>query len=223
MMSATPGKTSDELSCVKCERLVAARTAIVLPTPCPPMGLLAIGEAPGAEEEFVGEGFVGQAGRVLDALLVKHGLERNRDYGVANIVRCRPPSKPNSTEIGNCLPWLSKFLLSCRPKVLLLVGAVSVEAFLGKGSLLYHIVRQSRSPALSVEDAHHELQPALHKLHNLVGGVIAVPMPHTSGLAWYRRAPDGRYWHEWGTEQVALAAKLFRDVNAKTGFVRIPA
>ncbi|TXF11655.1 uracil-DNA glycosylase family protein [Pelomicrobium methylotrophicum] len=41
--------------------------------------MLAIGEAPGAEEDEIGEGFVGQAGRVLDAMLWRRGLERNRD------------------------------------------------------------------------------------------------------------------------------------------------
>ena len=149
---------------------------------------------------------------MLDALLVKYGLERNRDYGVANIVRCRPPKgKPYREEVDSCLPWLANFLLQCQPKVLLLVGAVAVEAFLGKSPLLHHIERQSRSPVLLAKDAHPKLQAALRKLHDLVGGVMAVPMPHTSGLAWNRKAPDGRYWRVWGEQQVAVAAKLFME------------
>lgn len=205
-----PSEALPEQMCVRCERLVASRTAIVLPTPCPPRGLLAIGEAPGAEEDELGEGFVGQAGRVLDALLVRNGLERNRDYGVANVVRCRPPHRsPSPSEIERCLPWLAEFLLESRPRILLLVGAIAVKAFLGKATLSYYIEQQNRSPILLAKDAHPRLQAALRTLHDLVGGVLAVPMPHTSGLAWNRRSPDGRYWRELGEQQVALAAKLY--------------
>lgn len=201
---------SNEQMCARCERLVASRTTIVLPTPCPPGGLLAIGEAPGVEEDELGEGFVGQAGRVLDALLAGQGLERNRDYGVANIVRCRLPNdKPSRAEIDNCLPWLAGFLLQCRPRLLLLVGAVATEAFLGRLPLLAHIEQYRRSPVLLVKNANPRLQMALRELHGLVDGVMAVPMPHTSGMAWNRKAPDGRCWREWGAEQVAHAAKLF--------------
>jgi uracil-DNA glycosylase family 4 len=113
MMNDCGLKLSHEPECRLCGRLAESRTRIVFPTPCPPGGLLAIGEAPAADEDEVGEGFVGRAGRVLDALLAQYGLERNRDYGVANIVRCRPENnrKPDWQEITNCLPWLAVFLL----------------------------------------------------------------------------------------------------------------
>jgi DNA polymerase len=157
----------------------------------------------------VGEGFVGQAGRVLDALLVQHGLERNRDYGVANIVRCRPENnrKPDRREIGNCLPWLATFLLEWRPSVLLLVGATATEVFLGAGPLLWQVQRSRKSPLLVAKDSHVLLQPVLRALHSMTGGVFAVPMPHTSGMAWNRKAPNGKVWREIGKEQVALAAE----------------
>ena len=211
-----PSKPSGEQVCARCERLLASRTAIVLPTPCPPTGLLAIGEAPGAEEDWLGEGFVGQAGRVLDALLVKHGLERNRDYGVANIVRCRPPGnrRPDKTEIANCLPWLASFLLECRPSVLLLVGATATEVFLGPGPLHWQIERSRNSPVLLAKDAHPILQPAIRALHSLSGAVFAIPMPHTSGMAWNRRASNGKVWREIGEEQVELAVECLEFSHA---------
>jgi DNA polymerase len=198
-----------EFDCKLCPGLAASRTQIVFPTPCPRAGLLAIGEAPGAEEDELGEGFVGQAGRTLDALLVRHGLERNRDYGVANIVRCRPDGnrKPSKDEIDHCLPWLSAFLLRTRSRVLLLAGATAAEAFLGPGPLNWHIERSRRSPLLLAKDAHPILQPAIRRLHGAVDGIFAIPMPHTSGMAWNRKAPNGKAWREIGEEQVELAVE----------------
>ncbi|GLW61513.1 hypothetical protein Hthe01_18620 [Hydrogenophilus thermoluteolus] len=195
--------------CEKCPRLVASRTQIVYPVPCPPGGLLVIGEAPGADEDEIGEGFVGQAGRTLDALLVRHGLERNRDYGVANIVRCRPEGnrKPTREEVANCLPHLAAFLVEARPKMLLLVGSTAVEVFLGPGPLLWHIERSRNSPVLLAKDAHPILQPAIRRLHDAVACLMAVPMPHTSGMAWNRKAPSGKKWREIGEEQVLMAAE----------------
>lgn len=202
-------KLSQEPECRLCPRLAASRTRIVFPTPCPPGGLLAVGEAPGVEEDEIGEGFVGQAGRTLDTLLVRHGLERNRDYGVANIVRCRPANNrsPDRKEIDNCLPWLAAFLLECRPTVLLLVGTTATEVFLGPGPLHWQIERSRKSPVLLAKDAHPILQPAIRTLHSMAGGVCAVPMPHTSGMAWNRRASNGKVWREIGEEQVELAVE----------------
>ncbi|MCX8016778.1 MAG: uracil-DNA glycosylase [Rhodocyclaceae bacterium] len=198
--------------CARCERLVASRRQIVAPTACPPLGILAVGEAPGAQEDEAGEGFVGPAGCVLDALLSGLGIERNRDYGVANLVRCRPPGnrKPTRQEIAACLPSLACFLLECRPKILLLVGATATETFMGSGSLFSQIERSRNNPIALAKDAPPSIQPAIRELHRLVGGLLMIPMPHTSGLAWNRRAPDGRLWQEIGAEQAALAVRHFK-------------
>lgn len=205
-------KSTREHECRLCPELVASRTQIVFPTPCPPGGLLAIGEAPGMEEDDIGEGFVGRAGRTLDALLVQHGIERNRDYGVANIVRCRPKDnrKPYKHETDNCLLWLSIFLLRTRPKVLLLVGSMATEVFLGPGPLYWHIERSRKSPVLLAKDALPPLRYAIRLLHGMLDGVFAVPMPHTSGMAWNRRAPNGKVWREIGEEQVELAVECLK-------------
>lgn len=207
----SPSNRQDD--CHLCSRLSTSRTQIVHPTPCPHGGLLAIGEAPGADEDEIGEGFVGQAGRTLDALLVRHGLERNRDYGVANIVRCRPEDnrRPARHEIDNCLPWLSAFLLRTRPRVLLLVGTTATEVFLGPGPLYWHVERSRRSAALLAKDAHPTLRHAIRLLHGMLDGVFAVPMPHTSGLAWNRKCPSGKRWSEIGAEQAANAVALLRN------------
>lgn len=216
MMKSSGQPSIPRNECSHCPLLAASRTQIVLPTPCPQGGLLAIGEAPGAEEDEIGEGFVGQAGRTLDAMFVRHGLERNRDYGVANIVRCRAENnrKPFKEEARNCLPNLASFLLEAQPRVLLLIGGSAVEAFLGKGPLYWHIERSRRSAVLLAKDAHPMLQPAIRALHRRLGCVYSVPMPHTSGMAWNRKTPDGRVWRDIGAEQVATAVRILVDRNA---------
>ncbi|WP_413880430.1 uracil-DNA glycosylase family protein [Candidatus Aalborgicola defluviihabitans] len=58
--------------CERCTELVTCRTAsskIVVATPCRKGGILAIGEAPGSEEDVRGIGFSGDAGKTLRALL----------------------------------------------------------------------------------------------------------------------------------------------------------
>ncbi|TXF11557.1 uracil-DNA glycosylase family protein [Pelomicrobium methylotrophicum] len=132
------------------------------------------------------------------------------------MVRCRPPAnrKPSKAEIDHCLPWLSAFLLRTRPKVLLLVGTTATEVFLGPGPLYWHIERSRKSPVLLAKDAHPILKPAILRLHGVLDGVFAVPMPHTSGMAWNRKAPGGKYWRDVGAEQVELAVECLALSNA---------
>lgn len=199
------------VDCRRCVELVSSRRRIVYPTKCQPGGLVAIGEAPGASEDIDGEGFTGTAGRVLDSLLLQNGLERNRDYGVANLVRCRPHKnrRPSASEINNCLAKLAGFLVEARPRVLLLVGGEASKAFLGHGLLSWHIERARRSPILLARYAHRALQDAIRDLHR-GGAVYAVPMPHTSGMAWNRNAPGGVPWRDIGARQVEFAAALWK-------------
>ena len=52
--------------------------------------LMFVGEAPGFHEDQQGKPFVGQAGKLLDKLLVEIGLEREQCF-IANVLKCRPP------------------------------------------------------------------------------------------------------------------------------------
>ncbi len=190
------------MSCGFCPSLCQSRTQIVLPTPCPVGGLLAIGEAPGADEDTKGEGFVGRAGKTLDTLLAAHGISREA-YGRANIVRCRPEGnrKPTALEAATCLPKLAEFIQECQPGVILLVGGTPTAAFLGAGSL-YRRIQESRQSAFTDLRLGH---PGLARLGRR--GVLAVPMPHSSPLAFNRNSPDGRKWSVIAREQVALAVE----------------
>ncbi len=91
-----------------------------------------IGEAPGAEEDRLGEPFVGQAGKLLDLMLASLGLSRKENVYIANILKCRPPNnrRPESTEVQACISFLYRQLALVQPKVLLVLGATAAHALL---------------------------------------------------------------------------------------------
>lgn len=97
-----------------------------------------IGEGPGAEEDARGEPFVGQAGRLLDAMLSAIDLRRSEDVYITNAVKCRPPGNrtPEATEMGACLPYLRRQIELVRPRIIVLLGKAAVHAVLGEEGTL---------------------------------------------------------------------------------------
>ena len=75
----------------ECPHLAETRTQTVFGTGSPETRLMFIGEAPGADEDRLGEPFVGRAGQLLTDMITKGmGLSRDQVY-IANILKCRPP------------------------------------------------------------------------------------------------------------------------------------
>ncbi len=93
---------------------------------------LFIGEGPGSEEDAQGEPFVGQAGKLLDAMLAAIDLERGRNVYIANAVKCRPPGNrtPEADEMAACWPWLKRQIALIRPKLIVLLGRAAMQAVL---------------------------------------------------------------------------------------------
>lgn len=179
-----------------------------MPTPCKLRGILAIGEAPGADEDMAGEGFVGRAGKTLDLLFSEVGISRS-EYGRANVCRCRPVDdsgqnrKPTPDEIASCLPKLSDFILACQPLVILCVGATPARHFYPQKNLFDMILSGAREFLPGVWGNPPILYGMTEKVH-------VVPMPHTSPLAFNRTAPDGRKWSAIARQQIALAVEIAR-------------
>ena len=99
---------------------------------------LFIGEGPGAEEDARGEPFVGQAGKLLDAMLAAIDLKRGEDVYIANAVKCRPPGNrtPEANELAACFPYLQRQIALIRPKLIILLGRVAVTSVLGQDASL---------------------------------------------------------------------------------------
>ena len=93
---------------------------------------LIVGEAPGAEEDAQGEPFVGQAGKLLDAMLAAIDLARGRNVYIANVLKSRPPGNRNPApeEIAACLPYLQRQIELIQPRIIFAVGRFAAQALL---------------------------------------------------------------------------------------------
>ena len=93
--------------------------------------ILFVGEAPGKNEDLQGEPFVGAAGKNLNKLLEKVGLNR-ADIYIANILKCRPPQNrdPLPDEIRAHTPWLLKQIKDMKPKIVCSLGNYATKFFL---------------------------------------------------------------------------------------------
>jgi DNA polymerase len=99
---------------------------------------LFIGEGPGAEEDERGEPFVGQAGKLLDAMLASVGLDRTQGVYIANAVKCRPPGNrtPEVAEMAACKPFLERQIALIQPKLIVLLGRAAAHSVLGSDDTL---------------------------------------------------------------------------------------
>ena len=100
--------------------------------------LMLVGEQPGDSEDVAGRPFVGPAGRILDEALVAAGIPRSDIY-LTNAVKHfkweprgkrRIHTKPSSTEILACRPWLAAEIDAIRPQVIVPMGATALHAVL---------------------------------------------------------------------------------------------
>lgn len=102
-----------------------------------------VGEAPGPEEELVGEPFVGPAGQLLTKMIAGMGLKREQVY-IANILCWRPlppmaagdAAELNRTatveEMAFCLPFLRAALEIVKPELIVALGGTTAQGLLGK-------------------------------------------------------------------------------------------
>ncbi len=143
---ATNPEGADKLSaiaeavsaCRKCEHLAASRTQTVFGTGNPEADLMFVGEAPGADEDKLGEPFVGRAGELLTRIIGAMGLSRGDIY-IANVLKCRPDMPkgapgnrpPTPLEMQRCLPYLREQIAIIRPRVLVALGKTAMLGLVG--------------------------------------------------------------------------------------------
>ena len=127
------------LTCVKCPHLAASRTTVVFGVGNIDAQLMFVGEAPGADEDEIGEPFIGRAGQLLTKILLATGLTR-ADVYIANILKCRPDTPgqsagnrpPTPEERATCIPYLQEQIDLIKPKAIVALGATAVDGLLGK-------------------------------------------------------------------------------------------
>ena len=98
--------------------------------------IMFVGEAPGRSEDEKGRPFVGSAGRILDDLLQKAGIERSQVF-ITNVVKCRPPNNrvPEDDEAAACRPYLDRQIALIKPKVICILGRTAYASLLGGSSI----------------------------------------------------------------------------------------
>jgi DNA polymerase len=116
--------------CLKCD-LGKTRKNFVFGVGNPNSNIVFVGEAPGKNEDLIGEPFVGRSGKLLDKILGAVNLSRDKVF-ILNVIKCRPPENraPNSSEIEKCEPYLKKQLKIIKPKLIVALGRVSAMTLL---------------------------------------------------------------------------------------------
>jgi len=119
---------SEWRGCTACA-LSAQRRKLVHWRGNPQASLCVIGEAPGADEDAVGQPFVGKSGRLLDELFREVGIDPVEDVFVINTVACRPPGNraPEPEERAACSPRFQALLKYNNPRCLLLLGSTAAK------------------------------------------------------------------------------------------------
>jgi len=145
-----------------------------------PLAML-VGQAPGKTEVVDRRPFAGRAGRTLFRWFASIGIDeqvaRRRIY-IAAITRCFPGSSPSGrgdrlpspSQVANCSAWLEAEIEMIRPAVIIPVGRLAIERFLGNGLLADLIGRA-------------------HRLGDLPNTPVAIPLPHPSGASSWIHAP----------------------------------
>lgn len=116
--------------CQRCP-LCTHRNEIVFGVGNPQARLVLVGEAPGREEDLQGKPFVGEAGRLLDKILLAMGTRREDVY-ICNVQKCRPPKNrdPEPEEIAACEPYLQRQLAALKPDLILTLGRFAAQTLL---------------------------------------------------------------------------------------------
>ncbi len=126
----------DELSvlvkkCTACAELASTRTQTVFGVGNPKARLCFMGEAPGADEDRLGEPFVGRSGQLLTKIIEACKLSRDDVY-ILNVIKCRPPGNRNPApqESANCRGFLLRQLQLIQPEYICCLGAVAAQNLL---------------------------------------------------------------------------------------------
>lgn len=182
---------------------------------------LFVGEGPGADEDALGEPFVGQAGKLLDNMLMAIKLKRGKSVYIANVVKCRPPDNrnPAADEIAQCLPYLHRQIALIQPKLIVALGKVASNALLGKDATLaslrgklhdYHVAPATGSDEIQGRESSH-LSSIPHQTTSSHRVRTTIPLIATYHPAYLLRTPSekAKAWQD-----LCLAVKSMADKSA---------
>ncbi|OGN43854.1 MAG: uracil-DNA glycosylase [Caulobacterales bacterium GWE1_67_11] len=149
--------------------------------------VMVIGEGPGADEDRLGQPFVGRAGKLLDRMLAAAGLTDK--VFITNTVFWRPPGNrtPTPQEQAVCAPFVERAFALLQPKAVLLLGAAAAKS------------------VLQTEDGIMKMRGQWREWRLAEGGVSAPALP-TQHPAFLLRQPQAK--RQVWADLLAFAAKL---------------
>ncbi len=118
-------------NCTRCP-LHEGRKNIVFGEGDPSARLVAVGEAPGREEDLTGRPFIGPSGELLTKMLKAIQIQRQKIF-ITSVVKCRPPRNrtPHADELRACRPILFRQIEIIKPAIILALGQTAVQAIIG--------------------------------------------------------------------------------------------
>lgn len=119
------------VACERCPDLANCRTQTVFGVGNPKPRLAFFGEGPGADEDRLGEPFVGRAGQLLNKIIEACKMSRQEVY-IFNTVKCRPPGNrnPHDSELENCQEYWQAQLEILQPEFICCLGSVAARTLL---------------------------------------------------------------------------------------------
>lgn len=180
-MTCLADLVTDVLSCRVCELAgYLPHANPIRPTLLADARIVLIGQAPGAVTDRKGYHFAGPAGTFLSQWFDRAGFPANyfREHVyLTSLTRCFPGKSasgngdraPSAAEIALCRPFLLRELSAIDPRLVLLVGKMAIDAFLGK----------------------HPLSATVGHVYD-IDNRIYLPLPHASGVSRWLNAPDNR-------------------------------
>lgn len=185
-------------ACTQCNDagFFAATSNLVVNQPAIHPKMMLVGQAPASSLRSKGRPFSGQAGRVLFGWLARAGFDeedfRARCYFTA-ITKCYPgPAKggvgkgdraPTAKEQSLCRPFLLREIALIQPKLILTVGRLSMNYFLGTQIDFTEAIGQSFER----------------------GGCVVLPLPHPSGVSRWTNDPSNQ-------ARLSLALSRLQDI-----------
>jgi uracil-DNA glycosylase len=159
--------------------------------------VMVIGQAPGLRSQVRRIHFAGPAGRVLQQWFVRAGFPetyfREEAY-LSSLTRCFPgpaprgqgDRRPSPAEVRLCEPFLEAELRLLQPALILLVGKMAIEYFLGRC-----------------------------RLEDVVGTLVErdgrryLPLPHSSGVSRWLNEPANRALVDRAVELLAVCREQY--------------
>lgn len=165
--------------------------------------VMLVGQAPGKKELELDKLFSGPAGKRLFAWLNRAGLEENvfRDnVYITAVMKCFPgpaphgDRRPSLDELKNCASFLAQELKLIRPRLLIPVGQLAIQRFLGNRPLSEVVGR---------------------KFKKTIAGqrFTIIPLPHPSGASPWSFKKDNKPLLEKAIQLIKKHFKIQPQIN----------